>query len=240
MSLDEFSQHKGHQDFVTTVVDLDQHRLLEVINSHKQADVIAAFQHYPLEVRAAVEEVSVDLWGGYAAVIATLFPNAQMVYDRFHVMQQVNRELNHLRHRMNVKFKGLPHLLWKNREDLNDEQKQRLDDGLKPFPCLSIAYELKEDLRHIYETSRTVHGAQLRLQRWLTLAGLLYRDSAQTIQQHLSGICNYFAHRTTSGMTEGINTKIKLIKRKGYGFHNFELFRLRLLACFGTSQNATH
>ncbi|KAM3089689.1 transposase [Phormidesmis sp. 146-35] len=41
-------------------------------------------------------------------------------------------------------------------------------------------------------------------------------------------------------MTEGINTKIKLIKRKGYGFHNFKHFRLRLLSCFGASQNSTH
>jgi transposase len=48
----------------------------------------------------------------------------------------------------------------------------------------------------------------------------------------LEGVCNYFAHRTTNGVAEGINTKIKLIKRQGYGFSNFENFRLRLFAAF--------
>ena len=213
---------------------------MEVLNSHKQDDIIAALMLYPPEVRAAVAEVSVDMWGGYTAVIETVFPNAKIVYDRFHVMQHVNRELNQLRRQMHVKFIGLPHLLWKNREHLTDEQKQQFDEGLKPFPCLTIAYELKEDLRQIYDGSRTVHAANVKLQRWLRLAGLFYRESAAMIQQHLSGICNYFEHHTTSGVTEGLNTKIKLIKRKGYGFHDFEHFRLRLLSCFGTSQNTTH
>lgn len=240
MSLDEFSQHKGHQDFVTTVVDIDQHTLVDVLDSHKQDEVKAMLEEYPTEVRAQVKEVSVDMWGGYTAVIEAVFPNAKIVYDRFHVMQHINRELNHLRRHMNVKFKGLPHLLWKNREELSDEQRQRLDEGLKAFPCLTIAYELKEELRQIYEKTRTIHSAKIKFQRWLRLAQLFYQDSADMIRKHLNGICNYFEHRTTSGVTEGINTKIKLIKRKGYGFHDFKHFRLRLLSCFGTLQNSTH
>lgn len=222
------------------MVDLDQHQLVEVIDSHKQEDIISALEDYPAPVRAQVEEVSVDLWGGYAAVIKTLFPKARIVYDHFHVIQQVNRELNQLRRRLQVKFKGLPHLLWKNREQLTEAQKQQLDEGLKPFPCLTMAYELKEDLRQIYANSRTVHGAKVKMQRWVRLAQRLYRESAAMIESHLNGICNYFEHRTTSGVTEGINTKIKLIKRKGYGFHDFDHFRLRLLACFDTSNNSTH
>lgn len=234
LSLDEFSQHKGHQDFLTTLVNLEHHCLIDVLNSHKQEELIAALQSYPAEVRAEVEEVSVDLWGGYRSVIQAVFPNAKIVYDRFHVMQQVNRELNRLRKQMQVKFKGLPHLLWKNQADLSETQKQRLEEGLKEFPCLAIAYELKEDLRDIYEHSRTVQGAKVKFQHWIRVAGLLYQDSAAMIERHLSGICNYFEHRTTSGATEGINTKIKLIKRQGYGFSNFEHFRLRLLSCLGT------
>jgi transposase len=80
-----------------------------------------------------------------------------------------------------------------------------------------------------------VQGAEKKFQQWIRIAGQLYHNSAQMIEQHLSGICNYFEHRTTSGVTEGINTKIKLIKRQGYGFNNFQHFRLRLLACFDSS-----
>ena len=235
MSLDEFSQHKGHRDFATTVVDLDHHKLLEVINSHKKDEVIAALKAYPLAIREKVEEVSVDMWGAYTAVIQTVFPNARIVYDRYHVMQHINRELNELRQQMGAKIKGLSYLLYKHKDQFSDEQKERLKAVFKEYPCLEIAYEFKEDVRAIYEESRTVHSAMVKFQRWLRLGGMFYATSAQMIEKHLTGICNYFENHTTSGVTEGINTKIKLIKRKGYGFNNFKHFRLRLLACLGSS-----
>jgi transposase len=221
---------------VTTVVDLDHSSLLEVIDSHQQDDLIAALAGlYSEAERGAVEEVSLDLWAGYTTVVRSVFPQATIVYDRFHVMQHVNRELNHLRKQMNVKFKGAPHLLWKHQQALDDDQRERLREGIKDHPCLAIAYELKEELYTLYETARSVRGAQRQLRRWLRIARLLYRDSAAMIERHLEGICQYFANHTTSGVTEGINTRIKLIKRQGYGFPCFPHFRLRLLACLGSS-----
>ncbi|MEP1080367.1 transposase [Leptolyngbya sp. PL-A3] len=214
MSLDEFSQYQGHHGLLTMVMDLDQAQLIEVINSHKQKDVMTALEAFAPEARASVEEVSIDMWGGFTHVIEVLFPNAKIFYDRFHVMEHVNEELNQLRRQMHVKFKGLPHLLWKNREALSNKQWQQLDEGLKGFPCLRIVYEFKEELRQIYEHARTVQGAKRQFQRWIRIAGRFYQKSAQMIEQHWSGICNYFEHRTTSSVTEGINTKIKLIKRQ--------------------------
>ncbi len=67
--------------------------------------------------------------------------------------------------------------------------------------------------------------------RWLKKAQTVYCDVIQTVRNHLDGICNYFLSRTTSGVMEGINNKLKLIKRQVYGFTNFENFRARLLAC---------
>lgn len=236
MSLDEFAQRKGHGHYVTTVVNVEHSSLLEVLNTHQQEELILALKAlYPLSERASVEEVSLDMWASYTTVVQTVFPQAQIVYDRFHVMQHVNRELNHLRKQMQVKFKGLPHLLWKHHDELDDDQQQRLNRGLTDHPCLAIAYELKEELYTIYETARTLKAAQRQLHRWLRLARLLYCDSAAMIERHFEGICQYFVHRTTSGITEGINTRIKLIKRQGYGFPCFAHFRLRLLACLGRS-----
>jgi transposase len=87
-------------------------------------------------------------------------------------------------------------------------------------------------LREIYEKRQTVKGGTREIQKWLRGASVIYRESASMIKAHLEGVCNYFAHRTTNGVAEGINTKIKLIKRQGYGFSNFENFRLRLFAAF--------
>lgn len=221
-------------------MDLDQHKLVDVLDSHKKDEIIAALEVYPIEEREKVKEVSVDMWGGYTAVIEAVFPKAKIVYDRYHVMQHINRELNQLRRKMKAKIKGLSHLLWKNGEQLSEEQHHQLNKALKEFPCLAIAYELKEELRAIYKTSKTANSAMRKLQHWLRCSQLFYQDSAKLIEQHLSGMCNYFENHTSSGVTEGINNKIKLIKRKGYGFHNFEHFRLRLLSCLGSLQNSTH
>ena len=189
------------------------------------------------EVREGVTEVSIDMWGGYTLVVETIFPNAQIVYDRFHVMQHVNRELNKLRRLVGVTDRGSKYLLLSNGADLDIESQEKLKVILEKSPCLEIAYQLKEELRSIYETSKTLNSAKRKLKKWLISAKLFYQKSAQMISSHLAGICNYFISHATSGVMEGINNKIKLIKRQGYGFTNFENFRLRLLACFSDKKN---
>ena len=96
---------------------------------------------------------------------------------------------------------------------------------------MSISYEFKEELRDIYETSNTCKQGYRRLQKWLVLARLLFGKSAKSLENHLKSICNYFINRTTSGVTAGINNKIKLIIRQSYGFKDFNLLQEKLLAC---------
>lgn len=215
------------------MVDLEAGKLLDVINSHKQSEIIISLQELlPQALRDGVEEVSIDMWGGFTKIVRTIFPNAAIVYDHFHVIKHVNQELNHLRKRLKVTGKGLRFLCLKNREDLTAEQEERLVANLQNSPCLKIAYEFKEELRQIYRTTRTVSSGKSRLQKWLRFAKLLFQKSAVMIEKHLDGICNYFKNHTTSGITEGINTKIKLIKRQAYGLPEFKHLRLRLLTSF--------
>ena len=86
LSMDEVSKRKGAREFVTVVSDIERSCLLEVIDSHKQQDILEALKQQPIEVRAQVTEVSVDMWGGFGKVIEEAFPNAVVVIDRFHVM----------------------------------------------------------------------------------------------------------------------------------------------------------
>ncbi|NJL56195.1 transposase [bacterium] len=78
----------------------------------------------------------------------------------------------------------------------------------------------------------TVEEGKRQIQEWLNQARAVYNEVITTIRNHLDGISNYFRNRTTSGAMEGINNRIKLIKRQAYGFVNFNNFRERLLACF--------
>lgn len=231
LSMDEVSKRKGGRDFVTVVSDIDQGCLVEVIDSHKQQDIIEVLLQQPLEVRASVTEVSVDMWAGFPKVITEVFPNAAVVIDRFQVMKLVLETLNKIRRLVGVTVKRSKYLLMKNHQDLTEFDKIELEKLLSQSPCLRLAYELKEEFRQIYETSKTVQSGMKRMQKWLVQAQVFYGKTAQTIREHLSGICNYFISGTTSGVMEGINNKIKLIMRLGYGLTNFNNLRSRLLGC---------
>ncbi|NJK64198.1 MAG: hypothetical protein HC921_17260 [Synechococcaceae cyanobacterium SM2_3_1] len=98
ISIDEISMRKGHHQYVTVISDLDNRSLIEVIDSHKAEEIIVALKSlWTMEERLMVEEVSIDMWVGFAHVIRKVFPNARIVYDRFHVMQKVIKELDKIR-----------------------------------------------------------------------------------------------------------------------------------------------
>jgi len=217
---------------VTVVCDIDRSNLLEVIDSHCQEDIIKSLQQQLLELRERVQEVSVDMWGVFPKVVREVFPNAQLVFDRFHVMKPVNETLNKVRKQTGMTTKGSKFLLLKNGINLSQEERIRLTLILGHSKRLQRAYELKEAFREIFETCTKVEDGKAQLLQWLRKARTIYCDVLTTIHKHLDGICNYFLNRTTSGVMEGINNKLKLIKRQAYGFVNFDNFRARLLACF--------
>ncbi len=229
--MDEFSRKKGQGNLVTVVSNIDEGSLLEVIDSHKSQEIIEVLKQQPASIREKVKEVCVDMWGGFKKVIVEVFPNAIVVIDRFHVMKLVNKALNKLR--LNKNLKGLKNrcLCLKNNCDLNQEEKSELQQLLSLSPCLSIAYELKEELRDIYENTTTVKMGLRKLKKWLISARIIFGKTADTLENHLQDICNYFVRRTTNGVMEGLNNKIKLILRQSYGFTNFDLMREKLLAC---------
>ena len=117
-----------------------------------------------------------------------------------------------------------------NQVNLTDEDKEELKLLLNS-PSLKIARELKEELITTYNSNITASGGMRTIKKRLISARVMFSSVADTIDSHIDEICNYFNHRTTSGVTEGINTRIKLIIRHSYGFKNFDLMKEKLLAC---------
>lgn len=202
-----------------------------MIDSHKSDDIIAVLKQQPLAIRERVEEVCVDMWGGFPKVIREVFPNAKVVIDRFHAQKLVNKALNKIRLALNLKGLKNRCLLMNNQTNLTTEEKEELELVLNFSPSLRIAHELKEELITIYNGDITSCGGIKKMKKWLMSAKVMFGSAADTLDSHLSEICNYFNNRTTSGVTEGINTRIKLIVRQSYGFKNFELMKEKLLAC---------
>jgi len=234
LGMDEIAKRKGHQNFVTVLGDIEKGELIEVIDSHQQDKIIEVLMEKELEVREGVEQGSVDMWGGFPKVIEKVFPNAVIVTDRFHVMKALNEELNKIRKqtKLNVKIKGEKWLLLKNKEDLKEEELEKLELVLKQSARLRKAYEYKESFREIYEKVNDKEEGRLKFTECLENAKSIYTDVISTIRRNLDSICNYFLSRTTNGAMEGINNRLKLIKRQAYGFMNFDNMRNRFLACF--------
>ncbi len=161
-----------------------------MIDTHHQKDIIEVLKQQPLELREQVEEVSVDMWGGFPKVVQEVFPNAQLVFARFHVMLPVNEELNLVRKQTGMTVKGSKFILLKNRVNLTDSEQIKLVPILRHSQRLKLAYELKEEFRDIFETCNTVEDGKSQLLTWLKQARSVYCDILTTIRNHLDGICN--------------------------------------------------
>ena len=133
---------------------------------------------------------------------------------------------------MSTNFIGLKkskYSLFKNERDLNEKQKIKLFQVKNVCPTLKIMHELKEDFRQVFDKTTNWLKALFKLGQWHKRAKKYFPDSGNTIIHWLDEIIAYFNNRTTSGVVEGINNKLKLIKRSAYGFRNFDNYKNRCL-----------
>ncbi len=157
LSIDEISKRKGYNQYVTVISDLENHCLIEVIDSHKAEEIIEMLKGlWTEEERAIAEEVSIDMWVGFAKVIKEVFPNAKTVYNRFHIMKKVIDELDKIRRQSGARGKEAKRLILKKGKDLSEEEKEKLSEYLNRSKRLRQAYEWKERFREIYESGKTV------------------------------------------------------------------------------------
>jgi transposase len=252
LGIDEIAVIKGKGNYCAVLIDLEKSKLIGVLPGRKQEEIREVLLEWGKEVLEQIEEVSIDLWKGYKNLVIDLMPNAQVVADRFHVMAQINRELDAERKRERRQVEDLikkadssekkveqervleglkksKYVLLKNETDLSEEQKTKLVQVKDVSPTLKLMHELKEKLRKIFEQTNNWLVGLFKLGRWLSGAKKYFPDSQNTIIRWLDEIIAYFDYKTTSGVVEGINNKLKLIKRSAYGFRNFENFRVRCL-----------
>jgi transposase len=112
---------------------------------------------------------------------------------------------------------------------LNEEQINKLSEVKNVSPVLKEMHELKEKFRKIFNKTDNWYPGVFKLGMWLSKAKKCFPKSNNTIIRWFYEIIAYFDNRTNSGAVEGINNKNKLIKRSGYGFRNFDNFRVRCL-----------
>lgn len=248
LGIDEISLIKGQGNYCAVLVDLDNNKLLALVPDRTQSAIEKVLMSWGIDVLSGIEEVSIDLWRPYKSLVEKLMPNAEVVADRFHVMHQVQEELDNGRkqakkevnnmkqsNKKTAKIKAITHgkyVLLANSDNFTEAQKTKLEEINKEFPKLQKMHGLKEQLREIFERDINWFDGLLDLAEWLKKSADLFPKSQGTIRRWLVEITAYFEQRTTNGIVEGINQKIKLVKRCGFGFRNIDNFELRCLLAF--------
>ena len=238
LGIDEIAERKGRKSYDLLFYNLETGKPVDVLQGRTKEQLVDYLKALPKELRLGIEEVCIDMWRPYAQGVLAVLSHADLIVDRFHVMQSVNKDLKELK---NKRKKDLPdeavgchYPLLKNQDNLTEKQQEVLENVYEADPVLRRAHQLKEQFRSIFDKAHTVEEGRKHLQKWICKAYKheLFPGVITNMKTWLSAIIKYFTNRTTNGPSEGINNKTKLIKRRAYGFRNFGNFRLRILTAF--------
>lgn len=237
IGVDEFSIRKGHE-YMTIFINLETGEIIHAVEG-KSIGSVTPFMLQLKEKATRLKAIAMDMNASYASATRIFLPNVDIVFDRFHVIALLNTAVDEIRRSQQSKcnqiglkvLKGCRFLLLSNYGNLNDKKQMGLDNLLEVNKPLAIAHTMKEQIRLFWTKSTAEDGAGF-LVWWIMDAvetGIKELEKVgKTILRHGIGLLNYFKHRITNGKTEGINNKIKTMKRQAYGFRDIDYFKLRL------------
>lgn len=247
LGIDEIALRKGHEDFITiisTILEDEQVIVLGVLEGRKKETLIEFFKEIPPKVRGTLKTVCIDMNRGFYAAAKNLFPAADIVVDRFHVAKAYRKgadslrkkEMKRLRGELSKEdYKALKGVHWafrRSQKNLNEAGKALLEQLFAYSPLLRLAYELREELTGIFERKFFRHQGKMALAAWKKKVEAspleCFNAFLVTLDNWLDEICNYFIGRQSSGFVEGLNNKLKVLKRRCYGIFNLSSFFRRI------------
>jgi transposase len=236
-----------HTSYATTVCDVEHHQIIDILPSRHFVDVAGFLDKQPAGWKQRIVFGALDMSATYAAVFTVILPKAAQVVDAFHVISLANRALDAVRRRVQNEqtgHRGRRHdplyqarrALLVGEERLGGKATQRLTSLLAlgdPNAEVAIAYRVKERLRDFYRerdpaTARAILTELVEHCRRPAMPAEL-RKLGGTLERWFNKICNYHLARVSNGPTEALNNLIKRIKRIGFGFRNFDNYRIRTL-----------
>jgi len=237
LGLDEISRKKGHKDFVTIVTARvnDKTIILAILKDRKKDTVKEFLKTIPKRLRKTIKAVCSDMYDGFVNAAKEVL-KVKVIVDRFHVAKLYRKSLDSLRKSEmkrlkkelpEAQYKELKNVMWilrKNPSELELEERITLILLFKYSPMLKLAYELCNDLTDIFDQDSSISVAKRKIKAWkrrVKNSNLTCFDSfVSTLTKLEKEILNYFDGRHTSGFVEGLNNKIKVIKRRCYGILN--------------------
>ncbi len=235
VGLDETAKSKGH-DYITLFVDLLKKRTI-FIAAGKDQETVEAFvddiqaHHGRAE---AITEVSCDMSPALIKGVADNLPNAQITFDRFHIMKVINSAVDQARKQeaqTQSILKGAKYIFLKNEKNLTNGQRLKLRElSMSRLNLKSIrALHLRENFQEIYK-SPTLEMFEALLKKWYFWAThsriAPMQEAARTIKAHWEGVVQWKKTYLDNGLLEGLNSLIQAAKAKARGFRTFRYFRI--------------
>ena len=241
VGLDEIALKKGHRDFVVIVTArLADGRvvILGVLSDRQKDTVIEFLRSIPEYLQQTIHTVCCDMYEGFSEAVREELKHVRIVIDRFHVARAYRNGLDDLRKQElgrlkkelpAAEYKQLKGSLWALRKkpaDLTPDEKRLLKPLFRYAPQLKQAYELQQQLTAIFDQRISVTVAKTKIRAWIkriAKSGLRCFDPfLNTLGCWWQEILNYFVHRNNSGFVEGLNNKLKVLKRRCYGLFNLK------------------
>ena len=238
LMIDEIAIHKGHS-YMTVVADYFTGRVVWMGHNRNKKTLDAFFKNLSNKQKRSIEAVAMDMWEPFINRVQHYLPKAKIVFDFFHVVQSFGRVIDQVRRSEYAKAKGQKrdvikdsrYLLLKNEKNLTDEQRPKLAQLLEVNKTLASVYILKDQLKMLYYWSDR-NKAKRTMDDWCEMAGQIDHPDVKAFIKRLRffeyGILNHADYPIGTSMLEGINNKIKVIKRKAYGFHDDHYFILKV------------
>jgi transposase len=240
IGIDEIALKKGHGDFVTLITlqhDNGRLQLLSILENRKKETVKNFFLSIPNHLRDTIENVCTDLYDGYINAAREVFGDKiNIIADRFHVARLYHKSVDELRKKEMRRLKkelspeeylSLKNVMWilrKKPEKLLAEEKETRKKLFDHSPELKCAYLLSITLTAIFDSKLSSANAQVKLKELMTIVQnnnlSFFNTFVNTLSCYLIQITNYFIARKNSGFVEGLNNKVKVIKRRCYGIFN--------------------
>jgi len=242
IGIDEVSRRKG-QVYLTVVYDLERRVLLWVGDDRTEEAVRPFFTQEMGQRRCqTLRVVCMDMWATYAKLVREHAINAQILFDRFHIVKHLNEAVDAGRRQLwrqlttqqRVSFKGTRWLLLKNPWNLNNGQKERLSTLVRWNSPLVRAWYLKESFQ-LFWTYKQPWRAKQHLLKWMSSAMRSklgpFKKFVGMLRSHLDGVLAWTKTRLSNGAVEGMNNKIKSISHRSFGFRTAENFIAAIYHC---------
>lgn len=241
IGIDEIAMTKGRKNYVAIITarqDDGHVALLGVLSDRKKETVRAFLETIPEHLRPTMQKVCTDMWDGYVNAVeeyaaAHTEVSLEVVVDRFHVAKNYRECVDKVRkkecRRLKAELpeaeyeeiKGVMWIVRKNNRDLTSAERKKLNLLFEFSPDLKLAYTFREELTSIFELNLTVEDGKNRLLKWrdkVRRSNLTCFDKFfTTLDNWIDKIANFFSDRLSSGFVEGLNNKVKTIKRRCYG-----------------------